>query len=192
MTYSSAERAAASDVIRVTLTEAGLAAEQTEPGRFVVELAGLKRLKTACWLIVGAQGLSIEAFIVRKPDENHEQVYRWLLSRNARMFGISWSVAASGDIFLTGRWPLAAVTGSDIDKVLGAVLQNADDSFNVLLEMGFGSAIRREWAWRTSRGESLDNLAAFEGFVQRTAEPPAAPAAPAAPAVQAAPAADQS
>ena len=27
-----------------------------------------------------------------------------------------------------------------------------------MLEIGFGSAIRREWAWRVSRGESLDNL----------------------------------
>jgi hypothetical protein len=33
-----------------------------------------------------------------------------------------------------------------------------------MLEIGFGSAIRREWAWRVSRGESLDNLRAFAHF----------------------------
>ena len=32
---------------------------------------------------------------------------------------------------------------------------------DVLLELGFADAIRREWAWRTSRGESTANLAAF-------------------------------
>ncbi|MCW2541433.1 MAG: hypothetical protein JWN95_3158 [Frankiales bacterium] len=170
MTYQTAELADAAEVIRAVVAEGGLSAEEPEPGRFVVELPGEKRLKTACWLIVGKQGLSIEAFVVRKPDENHEQVYRWLLSHNARMFGVAWSVAASGDIFLTGRWPLAAVTAADIDRVLGSVLQNADDSFNTLLELGFGSSIRREWAWRTSRGESRANLAAFEAFIERTAD----------------------
>jgi hypothetical protein len=47
------------------------------------------------------------------------------------------------------------------------VLDYADSAFNTLLELGFGSSIRREWAWRESRGESLANLAAFEGFVKR-------------------------
>ena len=37
-----------------------------------------------------------------------------------------------------------------------------------MLEIGFGSAIRREWQWRVKRGEPLDNLRAFEAFVQRT------------------------
>jgi hypothetical protein len=125
-------------------------------------------LKTACWLNVGSQRLTIEAFIVRKPDENHEQVYRWLLSHNARMFGVAWSIDDSGDIYLTGRWPLAAVTAADVDRLLGVVLDYADSSFNTLLEMGFGSSIRREWAWRESRGEPMANLNAFEGFVRRT------------------------
>jgi len=153
--------------IRQALDQAEVRYEEPSPGRFVAHLPGQKRLKTACWLTLGAQGLSIEAFIIRKPDEKREQVYSWLLSRNARMFGVYWSIDDAGDIYLTGRWPLAAVTPTEIDRLLGVVLDYADSSFNTLLEMGFGSAIRREWAWRESRGESLANLKAFEGFVKR-------------------------
>ena len=40
-----------------------------------------------------------------------------------------------------------------------------------MLEIGFGSAIRREWAWRVSRGESLANLAAFKHFADPSAKP---------------------
>jgi hypothetical protein len=40
-------------------------------------------------------------------------------------------------------------------------VENADGSFNVLLELGFASAIRKEYAWRVSRGESTRNLEAF-------------------------------
>jgi hypothetical protein len=42
------------------------------------------------------------------------------------------------------------------------VLETADGDFNTLLEIGFATSIRREYAWRVSRGESLANLKAFE------------------------------
>ena len=38
------------------------------------------------------------------------------------------------------------------------------------LELGFGSSIRREWAWRVKRGESLANLQAFRSFAERKSE----------------------
>jgi hypothetical protein len=46
------------------------------------------------------------------------------------------------------------------------VLQYADESFDTLLEIGFASSIRREWAWRQKRGESTANLQAFARFAQ--------------------------
>ena len=65
---------------------------------------------------------------------------------------------------------MPAVTAPEIDRLLGSVLDAADSSFNQLLELGFASAIRREWAWRTSRGESTANLAAFEGLRPASAD----------------------
>ena len=67
-----------------------------------------------------------------------------------------------GDIHLTGRIALHAVTPDEIDRVLGQVLEAADGDFNTLLELGFASSIRREHAWRSERGESTANLQAFE------------------------------
>ena len=60
---------------------------------------------------------------------------------------------------------MSAVTEQELDRVIGAVLQYSDSSFNPLLELGFSSAIRREWAWRVSRGESLANLEAFAHLI---------------------------
>ena len=64
-----------------------------------------------------------------------------------------------------GRLPLDAVNAQEIDRLIGSVLQYSDSSFNPLLELGFADAIRREWAWRVSRGESLANLEAFKHLV---------------------------
>jgi hypothetical protein len=77
------------------------------------------------------------------------------------MYGVAFAVDHLGDIYLTGRMALHAVTPDELDRVLGAVLDYADSSFNTILELGFASAIRKEYAWRTSRGEPTYNLAAF-------------------------------
>lgn len=159
--------AAVADVIRDALAATGLEWSQPQPAGFVVNLPGQKRLRTACWLTVGSNAVAVEAFVVRNPDENHAGVHRWLLAHNARMYAVSWSIDDAGDIYLTGRLPLAAITADEVDRLLGVVLDYADAAFNTLLELGFGSSIRREWAWRESRGESMANLAAFEGFIHR-------------------------
>ena len=105
---------------------------------------------------------TVQAFVARHVDENAEAVYRWLLERNLRMYAVSFAVDHLGDIYLTGRLPLASVTPDEVDRLLGSVLEYADGSFNTILELGFGSSITREWAWRTSRGESTANLEAFQ------------------------------
>ena len=128
---------------------------------FLITLKGEKKLQTHCALIVGDHSLSINAFVIRKPDENEEQVHHWCMSKNASMYGLAFAINQLGDIYLVGRLPLDAVNAQELDRILGSVLQYSDSSFNPLLEIGFANAIRREWAWRLSRGESLSNLEAF-------------------------------
>lgn len=157
------ERAArAAQVVREHLEDTGAPWEESQPGRFSVELPGERKLKTSCSLAVGDHSLTVNAFVARRPDENVEGVYRWLLERNARLSGIAFAVDVAGDIYLVGRLPLEAVTPAEVDRLLGVVLDAADSSFNTILELGFSTAIRREWEWRLARGESTRNLAAFE------------------------------
>lgn len=144
------------------LDEIGVEYDRSPQGSYMVVLPGTHKLKTTVNLIPGEHSLRIEAFVVRHPDGNHEEVWAWLLRRNARMYGVSFSIDQVGDVYLTGRVPLAGLTVAELDKLLGSVLSYADESFDVLLELGFADAIRREWAWRISRGESTDNLRAFQ------------------------------
>lgn len=133
-----------------------------EPGQFLVTLPGTNRLQTHCWLLVRAHALFVQAFVCRRPDEDHEAVYRFLLQRNARLYGVHYALDRVGDIHLIGRTGLHAVTADELDRVLGQVLEAADGDFNTLLELGFASSIRREFAWREARGEPTTNLKAFE------------------------------
>jgi hypothetical protein len=152
-------------LIESTLDDRGVEWERTADNGFAVTLPGTHKLKTICNLIVGGHALRVEAFVMRQPDERREELWAYLLQRNARMYGVAFAIDKVGDVYLTGRVPLHAVTPDELDRLLGAVLTYADESFDTMLEIGFGAAIRREWAWRVKRGEPLDNLRAFEHLV---------------------------
>ncbi|MER5892176.1 YbjN domain-containing protein [Streptomyces sp. NPDC001876] len=163
------DEAAVAQVIEATLNDAELEWESPEPGTFVVKLPGTRKLSTTCSLRVGRHSLSLNAFVVRHPDENDAAVHRWLLERNLRLFGVSYAIDPLGDIYLVGKFPLSVVTPEELDRLLGTVLEAADGAFNSLLELGFASAIRKEYAWRVERGESTRNLDAFTHLTQRPA-----------------------
>lgn len=159
-------RGRAEDVIRDYLDTSSLDWESAAPGTFVVTLPGEYKLQTTTALSLGDHALTINAFVARNPDENHEGVYRWLLERNRRLYGVAFAIDHLGDIYLVGRIPLEGVTPEELDRLLGSVLENADGSFNTLLELGFSTAIQREWAWRVDRGLPTDNLAAFAHLME--------------------------
>jgi Putative bacterial sensory transduction regulator len=158
------------DLIERVCAERELECEQAGDGRWVVTLPGTHKLKTTCNLIVGEHALRIEAFVMRQPDENREELWAWLLRRNARMYGVSFSIDGVGDVYLTGRVSLKSLDEDELDRLLGSVLTYADESFDSMLEIGFGESIRREWAWRVKRGESLANLKAFAHFADPSAK----------------------
>jgi hypothetical protein len=156
--------------IEETLTEHGLNFTRYEgahgglPG-LIVELPGERKLITNTLLSIGEHSVRVESFVCRRPDENHEAVYRFLLKRNRRLYGVAYTLDNIGDIYLIGRIALDIVNNDEIDRVLGQVLEAVDNDFNTLLELGFASSIRKEWAWRLARGESLKNLKAFEHLI---------------------------
>ena len=123
--------------------------------------------------MVGRYSVTVNAFVVRHPDENHEEFMRWLLRQNAKHPGLAFGIDPLDDVYLVARLPLDAVTPETVDALLGQVLQTADSAFNTLLELGFAASIVREWQWRVSRGESLANLQAFTHLVEGSSNPAA-------------------
>ena len=155
------------EALRDYLTRNDIEYDEPQAGQFSFALPGERKLQTPVRLDVGGHALAVHAFVCRRPDENHERVYRWLLERNLRMYAVSFALDHAGDIYLEARLPLASVRADELDRVLGSVLANADESFNAILELGFASSIRKEWEWRISRGESTRNLEAFRGWLEQ-------------------------
>ncbi|MDN5791098.1 MAG: YbjN domain-containing protein [Micrococcales bacterium] len=135
-------------------------------GEYVVSLPGEKKLKTVVSLLVRDRATSISAFVIRHPDENHEEFYRSLLRRNLRLPGIAYAIDAYGDVYVRGQLPTAGLDGDQLDQLFGVILAASDEPFNELLVTGFLSSMEKEWAWRISRGESTRNLEAFRHLLE--------------------------
>ena len=73
---------------------------------------------------------------------------------------------------LEGQHKLATMTWLIVEAhslhVEAFFCRQPDENFDQALRLGFASSIRREWAWRVKRGESLANLQAFASL----ADPP--------------------
>jgi hypothetical protein len=130
-------------------------------GEYAITLPGEQKLKTVVSLLVRDRTTSIVAFVIRNPDENHEEFYRTLLRKNLRLTGIAYAIDSDGDVYVRGELQTETVDEDRLDQLFGVILAAADAAFNELLALGFLSSMKKEWAWRVSRGESTKNLEAF-------------------------------
>lgn len=146
--------------------------EAIDDHSIAVVVPGEQKLWTTVSLSFGDTAVTVNAFVIRRPDENTEDVYRWLLERNKKMYGLAYSVDHLGDIYLTGRFPLYSIDDAELDRIFGAISEYSDGAFNLLLELGFATSIRKEWQWRTNAGLPTDNLKAFRHLIDQAEEPP--------------------
>ncbi|MGI9017588.1 MAG: YbjN domain-containing protein [Euzebya sp.] len=115
-------------------------------------LTGENKRTIGMVLGVGDQTLIVESHFMRAPDENADLLYRLLLTRNQRTYLLRFCVYDSGDIMIVGVVPLRAVTAGEMDRIAGALLNIADETYNAALRLGFAGYIEREQAWRHSAG----------------------------------------
>lgn len=155
----------ATDTITSFLKTSAFSFENVKEDLFIVEIPGEQKLRTNVSLLVGEHSLSVNAFVMRAPDENQARVHHWLLEHNPKLFGVTYALDQHGDIYVTGRLPLTAVTPESLDRIFGSIHLACDGNFNLLVSMGFTESIKREWAWRVSRGEPLANLQAFTDLI---------------------------
>ena len=152
----------------------------TRPRGLIVELPGERKLKTETMLTVGEHSVRVEAFVCRRPDENHEAVYRFMLKRNRRLYGVAYTLDNIGDVYLVGHIALETVSVEEIDRVLGQVLDAVESDFNRLLALGFPprSARNGHGAWQGANRcrifalSSTSSRRAEGGSEERDAESP--------------------
>lgn len=121
-------------------------------GGWMTMLAGERKRTLPVLLEVGEQTLTLQSFFMSAPDERQAELYAFFLRRHLRSYVHRFAVDASGDVLLVAVLPVEAVSAEELDRVLGQLLQLADDTYLEALRLGFASYIEREQAWREKTG----------------------------------------
>jgi len=144
--------ASAVDVIESYLRDAGIEHARAADHRWVAMLRGERKLTIPLSLTIRGDVLHIESFFMRRPQENLDRFYEMLLRRNARSFGVAFALDGIGDVYLVGRRGVEGLTEGELDRILGAVLIEADGLFDAAIEIGFATYLSADRRWREATG----------------------------------------
>jgi Putative bacterial sensory transduction regulator len=107
--------------------------------RWYVRMSGDDKEFTTVWLTLGQRTLRYETYVMPAPEENDAELYEHLLRRNDRLVGAHFSIGIEDAIFLRGEMPVGQVTQDELDRVLGTLYADVEQSFQSLLRIGFRS-----------------------------------------------------
>jgi hypothetical protein len=140
------------DIIEAYLSERDLRYQRVSPSDWAIQLRGEKKHSITVLFALRERTLAIESFFIRRPAENHAELYRMMLRANMRVYGVRFAIDDIGDVFLVARVPVEAVSEEELDRLLGAILMTSDDMFMPAIEVGFASYLKRDLAWRAAQG----------------------------------------
>lgn len=133
-------------------------------------LPGEKKPKTIASLVVSDTALSVSAFVIRNPDENHAEVYRFLLRRNLRLPGLAYSVD-KGDVRHRPDAGCRRRRRLPRQCLLGVVLTACDEPFNEPARHGLPVLHAQGVEWRPRAVREPAQLEAFRGILAGLGRP---------------------
>jgi Putative bacterial sensory transduction regulator len=110
--------------------------------RWYVRMRGEDKEFITVWLTLGQRTLRYEAYVMPAPEENADVVYENLLRRNQSLVGLHFAIGVEDAVFLRGDLPLAALTESELDRIIGSLYATTEQTFHSLLRIGFASRFK--------------------------------------------------
>jgi len=142
----------AAETITAYLDERDIRYERVSDADWAIQLHGEKKLSITVLFALRERTLQVESFFIRRPLENHADVYGLFLRTNKRLYGVRFALDDLGDVYLVGRFPIESLTEDELDRVLGAIFSTSDELFMPAIEIGFASYLERDMAWRAAQG----------------------------------------
>jgi hypothetical protein len=110
--------------------------------RWYLRMRGEERDHLAIWLTLGEYTLHHECYVMPAPEENAAELYEFLLRRNARLYGMGFSIGPEDAVYLTGHVPLAALSDDELDRIVGSCYAYVEQWFRPAMRIGYASKFR--------------------------------------------------
>jgi hypothetical protein len=119
--------------------------ERVTPTFWYVRIPGVAR----SWIPVeidasGERTVKLTSHVIIEPEENVSDVYAFLLRRNHDASGVAFSIdGREGVLCLVTRIEHDAFDETKLDEAVGSIVQQTEEVFRSILELGFGSRLRK-------------------------------------------------
>jgi hypothetical protein len=95
------------------------------------------------WLTLRQRTVRFEAELCPAPEENREDLFRYLLVKNAELSLLHLAIGPEQGIYLVGAAPVAEVDVEALDEVVGACCKYVDELYPTVMTMGLPAWYRR-------------------------------------------------
>ena len=110
---------------------------------WLVRLKGEERPVITIWFSLRQRTVHVETEVMPAPEENLEQLYHFVLAKNAVLREVHLAIGPEDGIYLMAHVPIAEVTVERLDELVGATLTYVDEIFPTIMAMGLPSLYRR-------------------------------------------------
>ncbi len=118
--------------------------ERVHSSFWYVRLPGVARRWIPVEIEAGDRSVKLTSHVIIEPDERRDDVFRLLLRHNHRASGAAFSIdGREGVICLVARIPVSELSEAKLDSHVGAIVDATETTFRTILELGFGSRLRR-------------------------------------------------
>ena len=109
----------------------------------MIRLRGEEKDVITLWLSLRQRTVHVETEVTPAPEENREQLYRFMLVKNAELRELHLAIGPEDGIYLVAQIPILELTTERLDEVVGATLIYVDEIYPTAMAMGLPSLYRR-------------------------------------------------
>ena len=110
---------------------------------WLIRLRGEEKDVITLWLSLRQRTVHVETEVTPAPEENREQLYRFMLVKNAELRELHLAIGPEDGIYLVAQIPILELTTERLDEVVGATLTYVDEIYPTAMAMGLPSLYRR-------------------------------------------------
>jgi hypothetical protein len=110
---------------------------------WLIRLKGEERDVITLWLSLRQRTVFAETELMPAPDENREELYRYLMVKNHELRELHLAIGPEDGIYLVAQVPVNELTIERMDELVGATVHYVDEIFPTAMTMGLPSVYRR-------------------------------------------------
>lgn len=110
--------------------------------RWLVRLKGEEKEFISVWFALRQRSLSVEAYFMPGPEENLEDLFKYLLRLNGRIRGLRFAIGQEEAVYLLGSISVHNLTESELDRLLGSAYAYSEAYFRPAMRIGYATRFR--------------------------------------------------